>query len=459
MSDPWKRSAETLVALAGIAVLFALLWVKVISVVEPPRPAPPMDLGPVPVVLELLEPRDLVRHLDLQGTLTPQRRAALALESSGRVVEVLPGWRAGRAVEAGELLARVDPAPTSLARATAVAERDRVAATRDAAAVDLARAEAALPTQVELVDVRRRDRERLEALVPTGEASASLADQARGAELAARVALEAGEAAVARARAGLAAADAAVASAEAALAQATDATTRLELRAPFAGLLTAAGPEVGGVATAGAPLGELVDTTTLVLVAQVHESRLGGLVPGLDVAVTLPARPGELRSGRIARLAPAADPRTRNLAVEVVVDNRAEPLPAGLFAEGRCRVAELPGALWVRRGAFRWEAGAPLAFVAVPGPDGGLVAEPRPLTLGPPLGEGFLVEAGLAPGDRLVTSPLDRMDARPGADGPTPVRPRTATASAGTGAPADRDAGTVIGTDTDPGPRSPEAAE
>ena len=427
MSNPWKRSLETVVALAVIALLFFTLWVRVISVVEEPRPAPPMDLGAVPVTLRDLAAEPIELTLDLRGTLAPVRRAAVAVETPGRLVEVAPGWRAGRAVEAGELLARVDALPAELAWETARAARDQATALRDAAEVDAAQAAEALPILEEALAVAGRERARVEELAVTGEASDALVDQALGAELAARSAAQSGRAAVARTAAAALAAEASLAAAEASLRQAADRKGRHDVTAPFAGVLSATGPEVGDLAASGMPLGEVLDTSTLVLLAQVHESDLAGLAPGLDVAVTLPSRPGLELAGTIARLAPAADPLTRSLAVEVELDNTATALPAGLYAEGRVVQGRLDDALWIDRAELRWEAGLPLAFVAtgVGAPPGGLVAEPRALTLGPPHGEGFLVTAGLAGGERLIVEPLDRMEVDPSA--PTEVRPRAAT--------------------------------
>ncbi|MDF1798633.1 MAG: efflux RND transporter periplasmic adaptor subunit [Planctomycetota bacterium] len=414
MRNPWKRSLETLIALVVIAALFTLLWVKVISVVEPQRPVPPMDMGPVPVQTATLESRSIPRELAVQGSLAPVRRAVLSLETGGRVVEVLEGWRAGRLVEAGELLARVDSAPAVLAWETARAQRDQAKAVLAAAEVEVHEAEATLVVLERALEVPTRERKRIEGLAATGEASAALVDQALRLELAALSAVQAGRSAKARAEAAVDSGAAALLAAEAILRQAADRRDRHGLTAAFPGLLTSAGPELGDLLAPLVPLGELVDTSRLLLLAQVHESQLAGLAIGQAVTVSLPSRPGLSLPGQVARLGVLADPKTRSLSVEIELDNREAGLPAGLFAMARVALEQLDDALWIDRSAFTWQGGRAVAFVLA---DGGQ-AEPRVLQLGEAVNEGFLIEAGLAAGDELILAPLDRLDPL----GPTAVR-------------------------------------
>jgi RND family efflux transporter MFP subunit len=53
--------------------------------------------------------------------------------------------------------------------------------------------------------------------------------------------------------------------------------------------------------------------------------------------------------------------------------------------------------------------GQMFAFVAAPGEGGGLVAHQQPITVGPVIGSDYLVTGGLAAGDRLITSGLQKI--------------------------------------------------
>jgi multidrug resistance efflux pump len=422
-----RRTLETLVALVVIAILFYFLMVRVILVKEEQRPVPQRDFGATAVSTRQVEVGIEWPEIQLSGSLAPRRRLALSAETGGRVVEVLEGWRAGRKVAAGELLFAIDPAPLELALASAEARLAEARAASGAAAVEVQAAGDALPILAQAVEVAGRERARLAGLVDSGESSASMVDAALAGQVQAQLVQQAGASALARATAALAARKAGVQTAEAAVAQAQEAIRHLELRAPFAGSLTADGPELGTLLTPGgslipsAALGELVDLGGLRLLAQAHETQLARIELGAKARVELPSIPGLELDAEVVRLAPLADPLTRNLTVELRVTQPARPLPAGLFARARIRASGAAGGgLWLARGEFIWDsAGVPIAFT-VEARDNTSLAVPHALELGPAVGEGFLVLSGLEVGAELITGPLDRLSF----DHATAVAPR-----------------------------------
>ena len=406
-----RRTVETLIALVVIGGLFWLLMARVILVTEEQRPVPPRDFGPVPVgALEVTAGVE-IRGAELAGSLAPLRRLALSAETGGRVLEVLEGWRPGASVEADALLLRVDSKPAELALVTAKARLSEAKAALEAATVEIQAARDQLPILAEAYDVAARERARLGGLVDTGEASASMLDAALLAEKQAELARQSGRSALARATIAHAVRQAGLVSAAAAVAQAADVADRYVLRAPFAGLLTTSGPELSSLVLPGAPLGELVDLSSLLLLAQAHESQLSRVSRGAAVEIRLTSRPNLVLHGRVRHIAPVADPLTRSFTIEVLVEQpEAELLPAGLSA--RCVVTPPSGGrletgVSIERGQFVWFEGRPLAFVMSPD---GTRAEPRALRLGEPVGEGFVVEEGLAAGELLIVEPLDRLD-------------------------------------------------
>ena len=420
-----RRTIETLIALAVIAVLFYALMVRVILVQDPVRPAPPHTFGPPQVRVRTLTPGLEWPPLQLSGNLIPRARLNLDAEIAGRVVEVLEEWHVGREVAAGELLFAVDPKPSELALASARARLVEAEAQQAAAQVEVRAAEDELPILKEALEVARRESARVENLSHTGESSLSTVDQARATAIQAQLALANGRAALARARAVLGSRKAALQTAGVALQEAEEALRHLGLRAPFRGVLTAAGPQVGTLLTPGnaalrgVSLGELVDLSELRMSAQVHESRWQQIVLGAHVSIEIPALGGLNLPGEVIGIAPQADPLTRNLTVEIRAEQPEDrPLPAGLFALARVTVQPpaAAGDFAIEREELLWREGVPIAFVvdrAAAQP----LARPRELKLGPALGAGFTVQSGLATGETIVSWPLDRLDPQ----GPTEI--------------------------------------
>ncbi|MFT7462054.1 MAG: HlyD family secretion protein [Pseudohongiellaceae bacterium] len=409
----WRRSLESLFALVVIAAAFGLVWTKVINVEKPVRAAPPLDVGPVPVTVVELQEQSLPLEVRAYGTLEPLRRVALTSELMGRVAKVLADWRPGAEVQQGTSLLVLDTVQAELAVDLAQARVAEAEVAEASAVTEQHTAEALIEKAEDYLELATRERVRLTTLETTGEVSPKLADDARAAEILAanslqemRGRLEAGKSSAAVARASQAVALATVAQAE-------DQRARLELRAPFTGRLTIRGPATGALIGPGTSLGELVDTATLLLVANVHEDRLAGLRLGQAATVSLPSRPGASFAATVHAIGSQADPATRSVPVELRFENVApadqgEPLQAGLFAEATISLGVRDAAISIERGEFSWIDGLPFAFV-IAKQGGALSATARPIVLGPPVGEGFLVEGGLATGERIVTSPLDRM--------------------------------------------------
>lgn len=113
----------------------------------------------------------------------------------------------------------------------------------------------------------------------------------------------------------------------------------LEIVAPFNGRITAryahvgtlAGPEGGG----GRALFRLEETNRLRLTAAVPEAYLESIRSGTKVSFTVPAYPGVVFRGVVARPAHSIDPETRTMPVELDVSNASGKLVPGMYAEVR----------------------------------------------------------------------------------------------------------------------------
>lgn len=112
----------------------------------------------------------------------------------------------------------------------------------------------------------------------------------------------------------------------------------LDIRAPFAGVVTArnlhpgalVGPSSGGAG--GAPILSLVKDDRLRLTVAVPAADAQDVAVGQSVSFAVPGAPGRTFQAPIARIARALDPRTRSMMVELDVPNAGHEIRSGEFA-------------------------------------------------------------------------------------------------------------------------------
>jgi RND family efflux transporter MFP subunit len=124
-------------------------------------------------------------------------------------------------------------------------------------------------------------------------------------------------------------------------------TTRSGLRdtslvAPIAGIVAKRHALPGEQVAAEQPLLTLVDLRTLELWAHVGTHEVARLAPGQPVQVRVEGLDGPV-AGRIERIAPAAEPGTRAIAVVVALANPGERLRAGQYATARVELVPTAG--------------------------------------------------------------------------------------------------------------------
>src|SRR6478609_2592327 len=230
----------------------------------------------------------------ISGTLEAATRSVVRAEVGGTVLAVGP--ELGQSVKKGDLLARV--------------EAKALGSVTTSAQGGVANAEAQL-------DLARREVQRTEALVKGGALAQRELDRAQSQVTAA-------EAQVKAARAQLASSQS----------QLGDAT----VRSPISGVVARRSVSVGDVTSPGAALYEVIDPSTMRLDASVASDNLSAIAPGKAVDFEVRGYPNQRFAGTIARVAPAADPVTRQIQVLVDIPNPGGKLVAGLYAEGRVSV-------------------------------------------------------------------------------------------------------------------------
>lgn len=121
------------------------------------------------------------------------------------------------------------------------------------------------------------------------------------------------------------------AAAEAALSQAEAAADRLNLRAPFAGLVDSVEVERGEWVQTGTPIATILALDPIVVRAEVSELDVGFVATGDRAAVRLVN--GQTMEGTVRHVARDASAGTRTFPIEVALPNPDRALPSGMTAE------------------------------------------------------------------------------------------------------------------------------
>jgi len=272
-------------------------------VAEAESEAMPRDSDAVRVVARRSDAQITADALSLRGRTEAARQVMVAAETSGRIIS--EPIRAGAFVEEGQLLCQIDTGTRGAALAEAQAARTEAAARLPEAEARLAEAEAALTAAQ--IDANAADR-----LSEQGFAS-----ETRAASAAAS--LRAAEAAIRSAQSGVEAAAAGILAADAAVDRAEEEIGRLEIRAPFEGLLESDTAELGALLQPGAGCATVIQLNPMKLVGFVPESEVSRVELGATAGARLAT--GTEVQGVVTFLSRSADPDTRTFRVEISVDN------------------------------------------------------------------------------------------------------------------------------------------
>ncbi|MHC4718365.1 MAG: efflux RND transporter periplasmic adaptor subunit, partial [Planctomycetota bacterium] len=374
----WATWTARLVLAA--AVLAATGWISYYWLTNRPkakrhRPKPQATLVEVNEVSRQSR-RAVVRAM---GTVVPAQQIQLASQVGGRVVEVSPEFVPGGRLQAGKRVLQVEPSDYQ------IAVRQR--------ASDLARAQSELRLEMARQAVARREYELLGKDVSAEDREFLLRKPQ------------------------LASAKAAVAAAEAALERAKLDLARTSVPAPFNATVQSRNVELGSHVNVGAALASVVGTDEYWVQVSVPADELRWIqVPGPDGRGGSEARvywesawgPRRFRSGTVGRLMTNLEPQGRMAQLLIAVR---DPLDLNSPPERRCPVLleacvrveiygrEARDVVRVPRAALR-EGGR----VWVMTDDGTLEIRDVEITLSGD--EEVYVSAGLATGDRLITSDL-----------------------------------------------------
>jgi RND family efflux transporter MFP subunit len=328
--------------------------------------------------IALVSPAQASVAVPATGYIVPQKVAKVGAKVPGRVAKVLVSE--GDRVKAGQVLFELDPTDQKSAVATAQA---RVAAARARAAAARANVN---EIQVQL--------ERNQKLVASGAINASTVEdmQARIKALEAQVR----------------AADAEATAAQAEVNALNTTLGNMTIVAPMDGMAVNKPAQVGDVATQESrSLVELADFDSLLVEADIPESRMSLVKIGGPAEVVFDAFPDRRLRGEVVQITPRLNRAKATGTVKVkILDDM-----TGILPEMSARVSFLSKALdpaemkeppkkIIPAAAIADRGGAKVVFIV----NGGKVKMVN-VTLGEPFGSGFVLKDGPPPGTKIVKGP------------------------------------------------------
>ncbi len=337
----WKPVAITgLVLVLLLAGIFG--WRMIRTAPSAPPAAPPL-----PVAAMQVTPRAMPATIEAIGTLEAVRQLMVAPEVAGRVVAI--HFESGDTVRAGQALIQLYDAPE---------QADRAAAQADAA-------------------LARNQYARAEALAPGGAVSKALLDQRRAE----------------RDRA-----EAAIRQLDARIAQKT-------IRAPFAGEIGLRRVNLGQYLSPGETVVTLTSLGELHANFTVPQQSLGLLRPGAEVSVLSDAWPERRFAATVSAVEPRISDSTRNVTVQAVLPNADGALRPGMDVKVAVALPPEPDRLVVPATAIMTSAMGD-SVVVVRDIDAQQVgtATVATVTAGRRVGDDVIIDAGLQPGDTVVTT-------------------------------------------------------
>ncbi|MPZ41804.1 MAG: efflux RND transporter periplasmic adaptor subunit [Betaproteobacteria bacterium] len=324
--------------------------------------------------------------LNATGYVVAQRKAAVASKATGRLEWL--GVREGSSVHQGEVLARLENRDVTAKREQAAANVKLAQANLEQAQAELHEAERAFKRSSDLLERKF-------------------------------VSQAAHDTAIARldkAKAGISAQRAAIAVAQANLRATEVEVEQTLIRAPFDGVVLTKNANVGDVITpfssalgSQAAVVTMADMSTLEVEADVSESSVGKVRLDQPCEIQLDALPDGRFRGVVARMVPTVDRAKATVTVKVrFIDKDPRVLPE-MSAKVAFLSQELPPELRTRRtvidpGAIVERNGRRVVYV---------VREDRaietPIEAGDKLGDWLEVVKGVAPGDKVVANPPEKL--------------------------------------------------
>jgi RND family efflux transporter MFP subunit len=198
--------------------------------------------------------------------------------------------------------------------------------------------------------------------------------------------------------------------AAASLTSAQDMKAFEQIRAPFAGTITARYIDVGSLVASGSArtvqkLFDLAQSDPVRVFVNVPQADVSSVKPGTPATVTVDEFPGQTFAGKVARDAGAFDQASRTLLLEIDVPNPDGRLFSGMYAHGTFALKNPTPALLVPDNSILIDSKGPRVLIV----DSSDKIHVKSVTLGRDFGTKSEVLGGLDATDRVIQNPTEAL--------------------------------------------------
>ncbi len=184
------------------------------------------------------------------------------------------------------------------------------------------------------------------------------------------------------------------------------------ITADVSGYVVSKNVNLGDYINRGQAIYKVADLSRVWVLFDVYEADMPWIKKGDEITFTVSSLPGQQFEGKVSFIDPTIDPKTRVAKARVEVKNSDMMLKPEMFASGKVisTVKNASDALVVPKSAVMWTGERSVVYVKNSS-DNGINFIMREITLGPALGETYLVREGLQPGEEIATSGTFSIDA------------------------------------------------
>jgi len=188
--------------------------------------------------------------------------------------------------------------------------------------------------------------------------------------------------------------------------------TEVDVLSDYSGYVTELNVAVGDHAHEGHVLMTIVDLSRVWVEFDAYESDIAWIDEGDNIEFTIASLPGKKFQSRVTFIDPVLDPEARAVKVRTEISNPRELLKRDLFAKGtvNAQLAHRKKELLAPKTAVLWTGKRAVVYIKKPGRETPTF-EYRVITLGTEAGDHYVVEAGLAAGEQVVTHGVFKVDA------------------------------------------------
>ncbi len=197
-----------------------------------------------------------------------------------------------------------------------------------------------------------------------------------------------------------------------AIEQSGEVKEQIDILADQSGIVIQRNVSVGDYVSTGTVLFNVVNLDKLWVLLDAYESDLSFLNIGNEINFSVAGFPGEAFKAKISFIDRLLDPNTRAASVRAEITNSGQKLKPEMFVTARIKTNAKPASsgISVPRTSVLWSGKRSVIYVKVPDAEFPSF-EMREVTIGPRMGDNYLIESGLQAGEEIVTNGVFAIDA------------------------------------------------